>query len=237
MTMPHLNGHHRKTLASLFRHPASHNVEWHDLLSLLKHIGTVTERHNSDFDVAIDGHAITIDQPKGHDLEGDQIRSLRQFLAVAGLSPDDAAAPTPPTTPTGADTATCIVIIDHHHVKIFAACRDTEATGAPIVLNPDDVAGSHRRVTHRQDDDDHDGGHAAEDAAFYERVSGDLVRATRIVVLSDGKGRSNAGDHFVAYLKRHHSEIAQRIFATDRVDISQLSDGEIVETGLALVPA
>ena len=97
MTMPHLNGHHRKTLTSLFGHPASHNVEWHDVLSLLQHIGTVTERHNGNFDVAIGGHAIMIGQPKGHDLEGEQLRSLQHFLAAAGLSPDNDV-PEAPTT-------------------------------------------------------------------------------------------------------------------------------------------
>lgn len=237
MTMPQLNGHHRKTLASLFRHPASHNVEWHDVLSLLQHIGTVTERHSGDFDIAIGAHAIILDRPKGHDLDGDQLRSLRHFLAAAGLSSDKGAPAAPMPAPAAADAATCIVLIDHHHAKIFAACYRHTAAHAPIVVKPADDDGSHRRVTHRQGDDDHDGGYPSKEAAFYERITADLGPATRIVVLSDGKGRSNAGDQFVDHLKHLHGEVAHRIVATDRVDISQLSDGEIVEAGLALVPA
>jgi len=205
MTVAHLNGHQRTTLASLFRHPAAHNVEWHDVLSLLQHLGGVTERHDGDFDVVIGAHAIILDRPKGHDLDGGQLRSLRHFLAAAGLSPDKDAPATPIPAPTAADATTCIVLVDHHHAKIFAACHPHTAARAPIVVKPADDDGSHRRVTHRRDDD-HDGGHPSEEAAYYERITADLGPATRIV-------------------------------ATDRVDFSQLSDGEIVEAGLALVPA
>ena len=31
----HLNGHHRRTLESIFSHPVGHNIEWHSVLSLL----------------------------------------------------------------------------------------------------------------------------------------------------------------------------------------------------------
>jgi len=237
MSMPHLNGHHRTTLDSLFRNPASHNVEWHDVLSLLQHSGTVTERHNGDYEVAIGGHAMIVDRPKGHDLEGDQLRTLRLFLATAGMSPDHNAVSMPTPAPAAGDGATCIVLIDHHHAKIFETCRKHETANAPIVLKPADDEGARRRVMHRQADHDHDGGHASEETAYYQRISDDLVQATRIVVLSDGEGRSNAGDHLVAYLERHHGDIAHRIIATDRVNVSQLSDGEVVEAGLALVGA
>lgn len=95
MTSIHLNGHHRKTLASVFGHPTPHNVEWHDILSLLQNLGTVTERHNGGFDMSIGDHAIVIERPKGHDLEGDQLRALKTFLSVAGLSPDENGVPKP----------------------------------------------------------------------------------------------------------------------------------------------
>jgi hypothetical protein len=32
---PHLNGCHRHTYEAIFRYPASHNLEWHDVRSLL----------------------------------------------------------------------------------------------------------------------------------------------------------------------------------------------------------
>ena len=35
-----LNSHHRDTLAQIFRHPLSHNIEWHSILSLLNSVAT-----------------------------------------------------------------------------------------------------------------------------------------------------------------------------------------------------
>ena len=32
---PHLSGHHRDTLLQIFQEPTGHNVEWHDVMSLL----------------------------------------------------------------------------------------------------------------------------------------------------------------------------------------------------------
>ena len=38
----HLSSRHRDTVERIFRHPASRNNEWHDVVSLLETIGTVT---------------------------------------------------------------------------------------------------------------------------------------------------------------------------------------------------
>ncbi|MGB0098555.1 MAG: hypothetical protein WBP81_39190 [Solirubrobacteraceae bacterium] len=42
----HLNRHHRGTIEKIFGHPASGNIEWRQVLSLLETIGDVTEEHN-----------------------------------------------------------------------------------------------------------------------------------------------------------------------------------------------
>ena len=34
-----LNGHHRVTVEKIFQHPVSHNIQWHDVLSLLRTCG------------------------------------------------------------------------------------------------------------------------------------------------------------------------------------------------------
>ena len=35
-----LSNHHRDTLAKIFQHPTSHNIEWPDVVSLLNAVGT-----------------------------------------------------------------------------------------------------------------------------------------------------------------------------------------------------
>ena len=241
MTMTiHLNGHHRKALASIFRHPASHNVEWHDVLSLLNHLGSVSERHNGEYEVTIGTDRADLGRPHGKDLTGDELRHLRAFLTSAGLAPTDLS-PDDPSDQASAQAANddtarqCIVLIDHQQARLFRPGGEGNAAAPPRVFKPEDADGSARRLEHRQGNDDHDGGHAAEEDSYYERIAVDLKTARQIVVLSDGKGRSNAGDYLVTYLQQHHPAIAARVVVTERVDISHLSDGEIVAKGVALL--
>ena len=46
-----LSNHHRDTLQRILSHPASGNIEWRQVLSLLNAVGTVDEEHNGKFKV------------------------------------------------------------------------------------------------------------------------------------------------------------------------------------------
>ncbi len=48
-----LSNHHRDTLAKILAHPASGNVEWRSVTSLLEALGTVREEHNGKFEVTV----------------------------------------------------------------------------------------------------------------------------------------------------------------------------------------
>jgi len=233
MTSIHLNGHHRKTLASIFSHPEAHNVEWHDVLSLLNYLGTANEGHNGSYDIAIGDEHLVLGRPHGHDLQGDDLRHLRAFLTKAGISASDGSEQAPAQ---GVERH-CIVVIDHHQARLFGLGNEAGDVSTPRLITPEDPDGALRRIEHKQGNDDHDGGHAPEEAAYYERVSQDLKAAHHIVVFSDGKGRSCAGAYLLDYLKRHHPAIAGRVVAHERIDISHISDGEILETGHALLMA
>src|SRR5215471_2834541 len=49
----HLTSHHRTTLEKILQHPAGHNIEWHDVLSLLRAVGTVVEHHDGKVAVTV----------------------------------------------------------------------------------------------------------------------------------------------------------------------------------------
>ena len=54
MTEPeHLSNRHRDTLRQLFEHPASRNVEWRAVISLLEAVGSVTTQHNGKLAVTV----------------------------------------------------------------------------------------------------------------------------------------------------------------------------------------
>ena len=42
-----LSSHHRSTLNKIFQHPASHNIDWRDVVPLLNAVGSV-ERHRDN---------------------------------------------------------------------------------------------------------------------------------------------------------------------------------------------
>ncbi len=50
-----LDHHHRITAQKLFTHPLCHNIQWHDVCSLLGRFGEVYETHRGNWAVSIDG--------------------------------------------------------------------------------------------------------------------------------------------------------------------------------------
>lgn len=89
---PHLSNHHRDTIAKLFSHPASGNVEWRQVLSLLEAIGTVTEEHNGKLKVTVGAETEVLHPPHGKDIEVEMVTDLRRMLSQAGVGPGGAKA-------------------------------------------------------------------------------------------------------------------------------------------------
>ena len=50
----HLSGHHRDTLLQIFQEKTNHNVEWHDVVSLLEAVGSIEQQHDDMFLFRID---------------------------------------------------------------------------------------------------------------------------------------------------------------------------------------
>ncbi|HET6295561.1 MAG TPA: hypothetical protein VFG33_19390 [Kribbella sp.] len=82
----HLTSHHRETLRRIFQHPVSHNIEWHDVVSLLEAVGTVTRRHDGKVEVTVGSETGFFDLPAHKDTEIEAVVGLRRLLAAAGYS-------------------------------------------------------------------------------------------------------------------------------------------------------
>jgi hypothetical protein len=82
-----LNNHHRVTLEKIFSHPLSGNVEWRQVLSLLKAVGTATREPNGKVKVELGGETEVLQPPDGKDVDRQMIVDLRRMLTNAGLEP------------------------------------------------------------------------------------------------------------------------------------------------------
>jgi thiamine biosynthesis lipoprotein ApbE len=83
---PHLDSAHRDTLSRLFQHPASHNIEWHDIVSLLEAVGSVDESHDGKFTVTVGEETETFERPRDKDIDVQQVVDLRRMLTNAGYA-------------------------------------------------------------------------------------------------------------------------------------------------------
>jgi hypothetical protein len=83
-----LNGHHRATVEKIFQHPVSHNIQWHDVLSLLESVAGVVEGHDRRYKVTLGAETETLDAPSGPDVDEQMVIDLRRMLKGAGITPD-----------------------------------------------------------------------------------------------------------------------------------------------------
>jgi len=83
-----LDAHHRDTVEKIFGHPVSHNIQWHDVVSLLERVGTVSEEHDGRYKVTLGSETRTFDAPRHHDIDEQQVIDLRRMLRGAGITPE-----------------------------------------------------------------------------------------------------------------------------------------------------
>ena len=85
-----LDGRHQATVEKIFNHPVSHNIQWHDVLSLLQSLDAVTEENGDRYTVTLSAETETFDAPRGHDIDEQQVVDLRRMLKGAGITSEPA---------------------------------------------------------------------------------------------------------------------------------------------------
>ncbi len=83
---PKLDAHHQATVQRILAHPVSHNIEWHDVLSLLGQVGSVIEEHDGVYRVTIGSETETFRAPRSGDIDDQQVVDLRRMLKGAGIT-------------------------------------------------------------------------------------------------------------------------------------------------------
>jgi hypothetical protein len=82
-----LDAHHRATVEKIFNHPVGHNIQWHDVLSLLRSVASVTEEADGRYAVTLGAETETFNSPRHHDMDEQQVVDLRRMLRGAGITP------------------------------------------------------------------------------------------------------------------------------------------------------
>src|ERR1700679_2784549 len=109
-TLPLLTGTHLRTYNTIFQHPISHNLGWHDVHALFRHLGQVDEEPNGNLKVTRNGQILVLHPPRTKDIsEPDEVISLRHFLQRSDTIP-----PKP-----NAKDAYWLLVIDHREARIF----------------------------------------------------------------------------------------------------------------------
>jgi hypothetical protein len=213
---PDLNGRHRHTYDALFRHPAAHNLEWHDVRSLLDAMCEVVAEHNGHIQARRNGELLTVHAPKHKDVATvEDLMAIRHFLEKSA-----APAPPPPVVP-GADL---LVVIDHRGAEVYR----TEVHGAvPQRLVPYDPHGF-RKHLHSEANVETGGRREPERKSFYEAVAKTLRGAERVLVFGSGTGRSSAMEQLLADLRAHHRDVAERVIGAVVVDAHHTTENQLL---------
>jgi hypothetical protein len=212
--------HHKLAVLhqSLLHGKLPRSLHWSDAVELIGHLGTVEARGGDEFAFVVSGKRELFKRPSTPELGMEEVSRLRRFLKDAGSE-------------SGADEpqqvapVRMVVVIDHHAAHVF---RDLDGSRpkAEAKIEPYDPHHFHHHLVHRKEAH-YQGDRVPEETSFYEEVAAALVPANEIVLIGSGTGNSSAVAVLSEYLQKHHSNIAQRVKATEIADLSALTEPEI----------
>ena len=214
----HVRNDAQVLLRSLLNGKLPRNLPWSDVVELIGQIGEVQPHGHDEFAFVVGTQRAFFKRPHTHDLEVEEVARLRRFLHEAGLEKPKPEAP-----------ARTVVVIDHHSARIY---REQETDGRSVedktTVRPYDPFGFQRHLIHWKEAH-YQGERVPEETSFYEEVAKDLAGADEIIVIGHGTGTSSAGDFLLEFLKKRYPTIANRIIASEKLDLSALTDREIEE--------
>jgi hypothetical protein len=211
---PHMNGRHQHTYEAIFRHPAAHNLEWHDVRSLLDALGTVAEGTHGALHVTRNGQSVTLHAPKHKDATVEDVLAIRHFLEQSGE---------PVLTPPVESGAHLLVVVDHHEAKVYR----TELHGAvPERLVPYDPHGHGKHLHSRNEETD--GKRQPGRKSFNEAIAATLRGADRVLIFGSGTGESSAMEQLLADLKQNHPDVVEHVVSLVVVDAHHTTEGQLL---------
>ena len=212
---------HQTTYKAVFQHPIAHNLQWHDVRSMLSALADVTEEHNGNLKFTRNGETLTIHPPQHKDLSDiEELMQIRHFIERSDGS----------VQATVAEGVHLLVVIDHRKARIY---RGELHGSVPEILTPDDPLGLHRHLRYVEDD----GQRKPELKPFYEAVARTLSGAEKILIFGSSTGASSAMNYLLSELKEHRPDLAERVVGTIVVNEQHMTEDQLLAEARAFYAA
>ena len=208
-----LTGSHLRTYETIFQHPVSHNLAWHDVHALFRLIGRVDDEANGNLKVTRHGQTLVLHPVRTKDVASvEELMALRHFLERSDLA-----------DPTVEQEGHWLLVIDHQAARIF---RTELVRGVPVVILPHEPDDYFRHAPDSQDFSR--GKEKPEPASFFTSVAKALAAPGKILVFGTGTGSSNEMNQFIAWVATHQPQLARRIVGSLVVDAHHLTEAQLL---------
>jgi hypothetical protein len=213
---------HQTTYKAIFQHPIAHNLQWHNVRSMLDSLAEVTEEHNGNLKYIRHGEVLILHPPKHKDISDvKEVMQIRHFLERSSVP--ELADPTENGTH-------LLVVINHREARIYKTeLRDS----VPVSIMPYDPDGSRQHLHNLHDD----ANGQPELKSFYELIANSLEGAEQILIFGSATGASSGMEYLLAYLKEHHSDIAMRVVGAIVVDEQHMTEEQLLAQARAFYKA
>lgn len=205
---------HLRTFLTIFRHPAPHNLGWHDMHAMFRHLGSVDEQPNGNLKVTVNGQSLILPPPRKKDIsDPEDVIKIRSFLRRTGVPAADGAKA----------GALWLLVLSHQAARLF---RSEKSGTLPEQILPHDAGVYFRHAHHSQDFSR--GREKPDPNSFFAPIALALKDAGELLIFGSGTGMSNEMDQFVTWLTQHHPALAQRIIGSLIVDERHLTDAQLL---------
>jgi len=210
-----LTGSHLRTYNTIFQHPISHNLKWHDVHALFGQLGKVEEEANGNMKVTRNGQTLVLHPHRAKDVsETDEVMVLRHFIEQSETMPQQESQEM---------ETHWLVVIDHHEARLFRS----EMHGAiPQQILPH-IPEDYFRHAHNSKDFSR-GQEKPDPNSYFEPVARALSAGGKFLIFGTGTGMSSEMDQFISWLKVHHHELSKQMIGSQVVDEYHLTEDQLL---------
>jgi hypothetical protein len=198
----------------IFQHPVSHNLEWRAVRALMSRIGEVVEEPNGNLKVTRNGKTLVLHPHSAKDVaETEELMVLRHFIEQTQEA----------SSATAGAGGHWLLVIDHHEARIY---RSEAGDSMPQRVIPHEPSDYFRHAHHSRDFSR--GQEKPDPNSYFGPVAKALEGAGPILIFGTGTGTSSEMEQFVAWLGKHHPDVARRVVGSQVVDENHLTEGQLL---------